>query len=304
MSDLLRVLDSDPQELEVHPLADIFPMMSQDELNDLAGDIRANGLQIPILLDSSGRVLLDGRNRLRACQIAQIAPVFERAAKDADPLALIISLNVKRRNLSAGQRAIAAADAWYQAEAAGRVLKHGGDRTSGKSTHLIADPREYFATAFGSNDKYIRMARSLLIDDPPAAESVRNGADLQEAHQALISRLGSQKAKDNRLRELERDRPDLAEKIKAGELKIDVAIEQAKADAEELKKQRWAVTVNLIDAVTIADRDVDVVDDVVRLFDATVEEGKGLPKISAMRLRRAADYFNALAQAWNEEDAQ
>jgi hypothetical protein len=28
---------------EVHPVADLFPMMTDDELDDLAGDIKANG---------------------------------------------------------------------------------------------------------------------------------------------------------------------------------------------------------------------------------------------------------------------
>jgi hypothetical protein len=35
-----------------------------------------------------------------------------RESYERDPLALVVSLNVKRRNLNAGQRAIAAAEAW------------------------------------------------------------------------------------------------------------------------------------------------------------------------------------------------
>jgi hypothetical protein len=98
------------------------------------------------------------------------------------------------------QRAIAAADAWLQAEAEGRVQTKGGDRKSnGKSSLLIDDPRVYFAEAFGSNDKYIRMARALLEDDPPAAEAVRKEADLlQDAHHKLMTRLGALKVTDNR----------------------------------------------------------------------------------------------------------
>jgi hypothetical protein len=36
--------------LKVHRAADLFPMMSETELQELAGDIRRNGLQTPILL--------------------------------------------------------------------------------------------------------------------------------------------------------------------------------------------------------------------------------------------------------------
>jgi hypothetical protein len=42
--------------------------------------------------------------------------------------------------------------AWAAAEADGRVQTKGGDRKSnGQNTHLIADPRVYFAKQFGSN---------------------------------------------------------------------------------------------------------------------------------------------------------
>jgi disulfide oxidoreductase YuzD len=50
------------RELKVHPLIDLFPMMSEEELADLAEDIKANGLIYPIVID--GDVLIDGRNRL------------------------------------------------------------------------------------------------------------------------------------------------------------------------------------------------------------------------------------------------
>jgi ParB-like chromosome segregation protein Spo0J len=49
----------------VHPVANLFPMLPDDELQELADDIRANGLQHPIVLDKDG-VLIDGRNRWAA----------------------------------------------------------------------------------------------------------------------------------------------------------------------------------------------------------------------------------------------
>jgi hypothetical protein len=65
--------------LKVHPAADLFPLMSETELKELAEDIKQNGLKNPIvlattsLLDESGNrtdvythALLDGRNRLDA----------------------------------------------------------------------------------------------------------------------------------------------------------------------------------------------------------------------------------------------
>jgi hypothetical protein len=37
-------------ELPVHPAAELFPMMSRDELIELGEDIKANGLRTPVVL--------------------------------------------------------------------------------------------------------------------------------------------------------------------------------------------------------------------------------------------------------------
>jgi len=50
-------------------------MMSDNELAELAADIKANGLIHAIVVDKNG-VLIDGRNRLRACELASVEPVF------------------------------------------------------------------------------------------------------------------------------------------------------------------------------------------------------------------------------------
>ena len=75
----------------VHPLAAVFPMMTDDELQDLADDIREHGLLHPIVLDADG-VLIDGRNRLRACEIA-VCGAAVRATKWHEAAAFIVSEN-------------------------------------------------------------------------------------------------------------------------------------------------------------------------------------------------------------------
>ena len=55
---------------EFHPLADIFPMLDDNELKALAEDIKTKGLTEPITL-YEGKVL-DGRNRYRACDLAKV----------------------------------------------------------------------------------------------------------------------------------------------------------------------------------------------------------------------------------------
>jgi N6-adenosine-specific RNA methylase IME4 len=87
---------------EYHELADIFPMMGAEEFADLCDDIEKNGLAEPVVL-YEGKVL-DGRNRHSACTALGIVPATVEYTGD-DPLAYVISKNLKRRHLTTGQRA-------------------------------------------------------------------------------------------------------------------------------------------------------------------------------------------------------
>jgi AraC-like DNA-binding protein len=94
---------------KVHPAADVFPMMSDEELTALGEDIKKNGQMIPVLLwngDRSGPVLIDGRNRLEAMErigIADDARVVE-TLHCKDPVTHIITLNIRRRHLTKQQQ--------------------------------------------------------------------------------------------------------------------------------------------------------------------------------------------------------
>jgi hypothetical protein len=96
-----------PTKYESHPLADIFPPMTKAELAALAEDIKANGLQLPIVL-FEGKIL-DGRSRYSGCETSGIEPDFREYNGD-EPLQYSLSLNLKRRNLTKSQRAAIAAD--------------------------------------------------------------------------------------------------------------------------------------------------------------------------------------------------
>jgi len=93
---------------DVHPFAARFPMLSEEEIADLAADIKANGLIHPIVLDGEGQ-LIDGRNRLAACKVAGVEPHFT-TLNGHHPIAYILSSNVRRRQLSKGQQAMFVAE--------------------------------------------------------------------------------------------------------------------------------------------------------------------------------------------------
>lgn len=59
-----------------HPLADLFPMIPEDERKLLADNIATFGQHEPILLLDG--MVLDGRNRQWACEFAQIEPIYEQ----------------------------------------------------------------------------------------------------------------------------------------------------------------------------------------------------------------------------------
>jgi hypothetical protein len=92
--------------MRVHPVAAVFPEMSPAALNELAEDIRQNGLVHPVVCTADG-VVLDGRSRLSACGIAGVEPRFEKYA-GGDPVGFIVSSNLKRRQLTESQRALIA----------------------------------------------------------------------------------------------------------------------------------------------------------------------------------------------------
>ena len=94
----------------VHPAADLFPMMSAEELQGLADDIKAHGQREAVILYHGA--VLDGRNRLRACELAGVEPRFVTVESDevGDPIQFVLSLNRHRRHLTPAQVAVLIVD--------------------------------------------------------------------------------------------------------------------------------------------------------------------------------------------------
>lgn len=112
--------------LAAHPAADLFPLLSDPELRELAKDIRENGLLEPIVLHEEQ--VLDGRNRLAACEIAKVEPRFVDWNGDGGtPLRYALSHNLHRRHLTTSQRAAIAAEILpqFEEEARKRQGSHG-----------------------------------------------------------------------------------------------------------------------------------------------------------------------------------
>lgn len=119
----------------IHEAANLFPMMSEDEFNDLVEDIRKNGQCEPIALYKNQ--IIDGRNRYAACQKLGIEPIVKEWDGKGSIVSHVISLNLKRRHLTSAQKAAVAVDMlpMLEAEAKERQRNHGGT-APGKSKTL------------------------------------------------------------------------------------------------------------------------------------------------------------------------
>jgi len=96
---------------EIHPAANLFPMMAAGDLQALTEDIKQFGLREPIVIYK--HQILDGRNRLEACRRASISPTFVDWTGSGSIVDWILSVNLHRRHLTDTQRAvIAASSAW------------------------------------------------------------------------------------------------------------------------------------------------------------------------------------------------
>ena len=109
--------------IRVHAAAALFPMMSDTELDELAADIEKNGLLEPITwwvgdisnYRDEDREVIDGRNRVEATHRiknpqrreelrAHLLSRLGSQIVDGDPVAYVISLNIRRRHLSPEQK--------------------------------------------------------------------------------------------------------------------------------------------------------------------------------------------------------
>ena len=166
--------------MELHELSGLFPPMSETEFSALKNDIQANGQREPIwLLDDK---VIDGKHRLRACEELGIEPAH-REYCGSDPIAFVVSMNLHRRQLEHGQRAMIGdriRDA-YDREAKERQKVRKGNQPGATPAKLpdlrFADSRDAAGKAVGVSGKSIDQARRIRQDGvPELAVAVEAGA--------------------------------------------------------------------------------------------------------------------------------
>ena len=153
---------------ELHPLCTLFPRVEGESFDALVSDIRANGLREPITLHDG--MILDGGNRYRACLAAGVAPTFATFT-GGNIVSFVLSANLHRRHLSAGQQAaiVASAQDWAKANTVGRPEK------VQDCTIPTADTVATRAAQSGASHRTQKYADKVAKADPELAKEVAHG---------------------------------------------------------------------------------------------------------------------------------
>lgn len=150
------------KKYEIHPIANMYPMMSSKEHENLLNSMEDNGYDanFPIIL-YEGKIL-DGRNRYKACCEIKIEPnvsIFEGTQEEA--ISESRKLNSSRRHMPQYQRAMVAAF---------EIQKSRDDE---KSSKLSIPKAALFHTV---SPRLINDALKVLKEDQSIAQNVFNGA--------------------------------------------------------------------------------------------------------------------------------
>jgi len=147
-------------KIKIHSFANFLPFATDEEYRKIRDDIKENGLRVPLLLFNGE--LLDGRTRLRACQDLGIPPSFDHfRGSSMEALRHVQSLNVYRRHLDQGQKAVAASRIAEELKRCQRMT--------------IKEATAAAAKATGASVSSTRKAAAIDRDDPELANAVLNG---------------------------------------------------------------------------------------------------------------------------------
>ncbi|MBV6695538.1 ParB N-terminal domain-containing protein [Kitasatospora aureofaciens] len=259
-------------------------MLDEDELLALAEDIKANGQYYPIMLDSLGRVL-DGRNRLRACEIAGVEPQFATYG-GSTPVAYALRVNIRRRNLTKGQSAMVAAKACSDSELEG----------CSKSELTARSISEQIGVSLG----LVGQAMTVVRHAPGLIDQVIAGAmGLDEAYKTAREAKAQRDSVENQLARLRAEDPELADKVVEGVLSLPAAWTERKERAEEEVRQRRVATQFLCEVVPPLAQARGT--DTVKLYDPQfMLTGRA---ITSEVIEQAMAALAEMAEAWREREA-
>lgn len=183
--------------MDLHEYAKLFPVATNEELREMADDIKQRGLINPIVL-LEGKIL-DGRNRFMACNLANVEPEFTEYTGN-DPLHDVVSWNLHRRHLSTSQKAA-----------------------------LAAEIEPMFAEAAKARQVATLKQNTVLANLPKREDDTIHAREQAAAAVGVSGRVvGDAKA-------VKRESPELFERVKAGEITVHAAKQEIKSTKEDVR---------------------------------------------------------------------
>lgn len=198
---------------KVHPVADAFPLIEGDEFDALVADIDEHGLIEPVVLAPDGDTIVDGRNRYRACEKAGRDPVFTTLGPHYTDVELVAYII----------------------------------STNLRRRHLTVGQKLAVGEAI---DAWERARSTQGQRSDLACQQAKLTAKGRSAHRTA-DQIGVSHDSVEKFRKVAAVAPDLAQKVKAGELVLADAHRQAKAreraarEKEDPKPKPTPVTITL-----------------------------------------------------------
>lgn len=239
--------------LPVFPFAAKFSMLSDVEMLELAQDIETNGLRYPPMIWGQD-MILDGRNRIGALQKTGLVEVEVEILEGSEyeAASMVFSVNLLRRHLNDGQRAMMSLEFLPYEEA--EAKRRQGARTDlqiniGELSSPMSDndkkrgprARDIVAEKANVSGRYLQAAKRIKLNAPDLAEKVMDNNDfsLAQAEKELKNRSGE---RDKKLTALEGEgASDLLRGFESGSITLDEAyLRLNKRRAEESRRRRAA----------------------------------------------------------------
>ena len=196
-----------PTYYPIHPLANLFPRMTEDEYKRVLDSIRANGQLQPISL-FQGHVL-DGRHRQDACkELGRDVAFTEFKGTHDDALKFVISQNVERRHLNPSQLGLIAAEIANLKKGANQHTKQDGSIDLSSAAAML-----------GVSPKSVQRAKNVLDKAAPdVVEKIRSGKVRVGAVTKKV--LALPKEQQSKAIETETPEPNASDKYDAAEAKL------------------------------------------------------------------------------------
>ena len=246
--------------MQLHSLCTIFPKLDETAFEALKADIQANGQRNPIMV-KDGEVI-DGQNRLRACEELNVAPWMQEYQGD-DLVEFVLAQNLHRRHLTAGQSAtiVALAQDWSLAHPTGKLPKSNKINDLDEKTNVAILPTK--------------------------GKPVDTQSDRAE-------KSGASKRTQGSADKLVKENPELAKKVATGEISLNQAIKEIEPEKEQSVEDSFDVVHayelevaenqrlhGVIEALTSDDKDKSII--------SMSERIKGLEGRLAMALNTEAE---------------